>query len=619
MIAMGINIHEGLIEEVRNRSDIVETVSKYVALKKAGSNYKGLCPFHHEKTPSFIVSEEKQLYHCFGCGQGGDVINFVMKMENLDFIDAVTALGEKAGIRIEETSSKEEKKEFENRNLIFEINREAALYFYNNLIGKDNPGLRYLKERKVELNTIKKFGLGYAENRWEALNSHLLKKGYRQEQILSAGLVLKRSQKDGCYDRFRNRIIFPIINTTGKVIGFGGRALEDEQQPKYLNSPETSVFSKGKNLYGLNIAKKLLGKEKRVIVVEGYMDVISLSQRGIVNAVASLGTALTKEQATLLKRYADEVYVAYDGDSAGQTATLRGLEVLGEVGCDVRVVTFTQGKDPDEIITKKGKKTFLDELERALSLIDYKISLVKKEHDLTTIEGRIKFTKAISAVLKQLKSPVEVDAYVKKISVEVQISEEAIKTEIYGNNRYNQPAKMHKPIVSGEKHRSRFERHTNKYNIESLQPTEKLGYLEAERGILKLMLADKQHFDHVKTMLKTYHFTDPVHEKIAEMIHKAYESMNRIDIDLIMNQLDIDEIAILHNIKKVVISEDNTQKALIDFVNQIAKFDLMKRKKDIETELKVMEKKENKSQMEIARIRELCIQLEKILKELKHL
>ncbi|AOT68505.1 DNA primase [Geosporobacter ferrireducens] len=615
---MGINLHEGLIEEIRNRSDIVEAVSKYVNLKKAGSNYKGLCPFHHEKTPSFIVSEEKQLYHCFGCGEGGDIINFIMKMENLDFIDAVTTLGEKAGIRIEEASSKEEKKEFENRNRIYEMNREAALFFYSNLIKKENKGLEYLKERKVDLSTIKKFGLGYAENQWEALNNYLLKKGYTQEMILSAGLVLKRNQKDGCYDRFRNRIIFPIINTTGKVIGFGGRALGDEQ-PKYLNSPETSVFNKGRNLYGLNTAKKVLGKEKRMIVVEGYMDVISLSQRGISNVVASLGTALTKEQAALLKRYTDEVYIAYDGDSAGQAAALRGLEVLGEAGCDVKVVIFTQGKDPDEIITKKGKKVFLDELEGALSLIDYKITLVKKENDLTTIEGRIKFVKAIAEIIKQLKSPVEVDAYIKKISIEAQISEDAIKTEIYGNNRYNQPVKMHKPIVSGEKHRSKFERHTNKYNIESIQPTEKLGYLEAERGILKLMLMNKQYFNNVVSTFPELNFTDPVHKKIAKLVARAYEDMDVIDMDSLMNQLDINEITILHNIKKVIIPEDNTQKALIDFMNQIQKFDLMKRKKDIETELKEMEKKENKSQMEIARIRELCIQLEKILKELKHL
>lgn len=618
MINMGINLHEGLIEEIRNRSDIVEAVSKYVNLKKAGSNYKGLCPFHHEKTPSFIVSEEKQLYHCFGCGEGGDIINFIMKMENLDFIDAVTTLGEKAGIRIEEASSKEEKKEFENRNRIYEMNREAALFFYSNLIKKENKGLEYLKERKVDLSTIKKFGLGYAENQWEALNNYLLKKGYTQEMILSAGLVLKRNQKDGCYDRFRNRIIFPIINTTGKVIGFGGRALGDEQ-PKYLNSPETSVFNKGRNLYGLNTAKKVLGKEKRMIVVEGYMDVISLSQRGISNVVASLGTALTKEQAALLKRYTDEVYIAYDGDSAGQAAALRGLEVLGEAGCDVKVVIFTQGKDPDEIITKKGKKVFLDELEGALSLIDYKITLVKKENDLTTIEGRIKFVKAIAEIIKQLKSPVEVDAYIKKISIEAQISEDAIKTEIYGNNRYNQPVKMHKPIVSGEKHRSKFERHTNKYNIESIQPTEKLGYLEAERGILKLMLMNKQYFNNVVSTFPELNFTDPVHKKIAKLVARAYEDMDVIDMDSLMNQLDINEITILHNIKKVIIPEDNTQKALIDFMNQIQKFDLMKRKKDIETELKEMEKKENKSQMEIARIRELCIQLEKILKELKHL
>ncbi|MEW9122907.1 MAG: DNA primase, partial [Thermotaleaceae bacterium] len=535
---MGINLQEDIIEEIRNRNDIVETISRYVSLKKTGSNYKGLCPFHHEKTPSFIVSEEKQLYHCFGCGVGGNVINFIMKMENLDFIDAVTVLGEKVGIRVDEVSSKENKDKIVEKNRIYEMNREAALFFHNNLIQKENIGLEYLKLRKIDFKTIKRFGLGFAEDKWENLNHYLLQKGYSQDQIYKTGLVLKKKQSEGYYDRFRNRIIFPIINSTGKVIGFGGRALGDGQ-PKYLNSPETDVFSKGKNLYGLNTARKNLDKGNSLIIVEGYMDVISLNQYGINNVVASLGTALTKEQGMLLKRYTDEIHIAYDGDGAGQEATLRGLDVLGELGCKVKVVTFTLGKDPDEIIQSKGKEAFLSELNKALPLIDYKIMLVRKENNLTTLEGRVRFVKAIAEILKQIKSPVEVDAYVKKISQEAQISEDAIKTEIYGNNRYNQSIKTHKPIVDGEKHRSRFERHTNKYSIQSVQPIEKLGYMEAERGLLKLMLIDKSYFDKLKMIFNYQSFIDPIHQKIGKYIYESYEMRNSIDMDYIINHLEI--------------------------------------------------------------------------------
>lgn len=621
MIKMSIHLNEDIIEEIRSRNEIVDVISRYIQLNKSGRNHKGLCPFHHEKTPSFMVSEEKQLYHCFGCGEAGNVINFVMKVENLDFLDTVTLMGQWVGIHVEEISStKQEKEEISRKNKIYEINREAALFYYRNLSKEKNLGFAYFKKRGLQDNTIKKFGLGYAEDQWEALNTHLLKKGYDQELIFQAGLVLERKSKDGYYDRFRNRVIFPIINTTGNVLGFGGRSLDDSL-PKYLNSPETLVFNKGNNLFGLNLAKKEVGKDKRIIVVEGYMDVISLHQHDVKNVVASLGTALTKNQGELLKRYSDEIIIAYDSDAAGQKATLRGLDVLGELGCKVRVVRLTEAKDPDDFIKHKGKEAFLKEIEKALPLIDYKILLAKMDNNISTTDGKIKFVKAVAALLKQVKSPVEVDAYIKKVAMESQISEEAIKREIFGNNVYNQLNPIQKPIQNRDKYRSKSDRYTNKYNVQSVQPVQpaqKQGYLEAERSLLKLMIQNKETFSKIKIAIGHEDFTDSINRKIAKVVYDLYNIQEQnVDMNMLLNHLDIEEIKTLGDIHQIFISEEYLEKALIDFINTIHNHRLREERRLIETELSQLGKKENKTQEEIVRIRELCTNLEKISKELQ--
>ncbi|QXM05714.1 DNA primase [Crassaminicella indica] len=616
---MGIVFDEGLIDEIKSQNDIIDVVSKYVQLKKAGQNYKGLCPFHNEKTPSFIVSAEKQFYHCFGCGESGDVISFIMKLENLDFIDALRLLGEWVGINIDEIStSKKEKEEIYRKNNIYQINREAAFYYYKNLVKEANKGLNYLFERGLSIKTIKKFGLGYAKDAWEALNNYLLSKGYDQESIFKAGLVLERKKRNGYYDRFRNRVMFPIINTTGKVIGFGGRVI-DNNEPKYLNSPETIAFNKGNNLFGLNLAKNEVIKMKQIIVVEGYMDVIGLYERGIKNVVASLGTALTKNQANLLKRYADEVIIAYDADTAGQAATLRGLDILREVGCRVRVVRLSEGKDPDEFVRKKGKEAFLKEVENALSLIDYKIVLSKEENDLTNPEGKVKFVKSLTQILKQLKSPVEIDAYIKKIAQESQISPEAIKAEIYGNNRYNNKASEKKDILHINKYRSKHDRYTNKYSIQPLKPIQKIGYIEAERSLLKLIITNKDCFQKVKDQLSYEDFLDEINADIAKLVYELYENNESIDLEYMINQLSIEAVSILHKIKHSIVPNENIDKALEDYIKTIHKHKMIQRKIHIEEELKKLERIGNKSKDQIVRIRELCIDYEKLLKELKNL
>lgn len=360
-------ISEDVIQRVKELNNIVDVVSETVRLKRAGRYYTGLCPFHHEKTPSFTVTPDKQIYKCFGCGEAGNVISFVMKTKNLSFLDAVQMLADRVNIDIKYKDNFNPA--IEKNEKLYKINVESARYFFSNL-KKNKVAMNYLISRDITVKTINKFGLGYAVDSWDGLLKFLRSKGYSELDMLSAGLIIK-SKKGSYYDRFRNRIIFPVFNYKGKVIGFGGRVL-DNSKPKYLNSPETNVFKKGTNLYGLNFAIKN-NTNRTFIIVEGYMDCISLHQHGISSTVASLGTALTANQAKLLKRYADKVIIAYDSDLAGEKATLRGLHILKEEGFDVRVLTIPEGKDPDEFIKIHSKEEFIQLMETSAGLIDYRI------------------------------------------------------------------------------------------------------------------------------------------------------------------------------------------------------------------------------------------------------
>eukprot|EP00831_Metopus_contortus_P025097 TRINITY_DN21722_c0_g1_i4.p1 TRINITY_DN21722_c0_g1~~TRINITY_DN21722_c0_g1_i4.p1 ORF type:complete len:470 (-),score=70.89 TRINITY_DN21722_c0_g1_i4:51-1460(-) len=351
-----LQIPQELIEKIKEQSDIVEIISEEVRLEKRGRNYIGLCPFHNDKNPSFTVSQDKQIYKCFSCGEAGNVLTFVMKYKKLNFLEAIKYLADKANIPLD-VGSKENSIVSVKKQLIYKINVEAARYFFMNL-QKINHMKDYFFNRGIKEETIKRFGLGYSLDNWNNLLKFLKSKGYKDDIILQSGLVIKSEKKGNLYDRFRNRVMFPVFNVKGDVIGFGGRVLDDSK-PKYLNSPETVVFKKGINLYGLNFAVKNNLKEDYIIIVEGYMDLIALHQAGITNVVASLGTALTINQARLLKRYVNKVIISYDADIAGQTATLRGLEILRNAGFDVKVLTVPEGKDPDEFVRNNGKEAFL--------------------------------------------------------------------------------------------------------------------------------------------------------------------------------------------------------------------------------------------------------------------
>ena len=415
------------IEELKSQINIVDVIGRVVPLKRTGANYKGVCPFHNEKTPSFVVSEQKQIFTCFGCGATGDVIEFTKRYYNLDFTEAAEKLAKEYGIEVKLGSGGARNQE---REKYYDINKEAARFFYRAFTESRNPGYVYMKKRGIEDPILKKFGIGYADDSWDSLYHYFKNKGVEEKLLLELGLI---SEKDGkYYDKFRNRVIFPIINTGGKIIGFGGRAIGDAE-PKYLNSPENIVFQKKNNLYALNITKQDIGKEGNAILVEGYMDAISLYQHGVKNVGASLGTALTENQARLLKRYTKNVVLSYDADTAGRNAALRGIDVLGGEDIKVKVLHVTDGKDPDEFIKKNGREAFKKLVDEALPMTDYKLNAAKNGLDLKTDDGKLDYMKQASDILRKL-SPVEADIYIKKLAGELKIAEGAIKMEISGNN-----------------------------------------------------------------------------------------------------------------------------------------------------------------------------------------
>ena len=407
------------IDELKMQVNIVDVVGRVVELKKSGANYKGLCPFHSEKTPSFMVNEEKQIFNCFGCGEKGDVIKFVESYNKIPFMEAVDSLCDEYGIRKPERSSSQPKIDYDH---YYDINAKAARFFYNSLGSKNNRGLAYFKKRGLSKDTITKWGLGYAPASGTALVEYLRSEKVSDADMLKLGLA--NEGKNGLYDKYRDRCIFPIFNRQGKVIGFGGRAIEDIK-PKYINSSESEIFLKKNNLFGLNFTKKSISDEDRVIVVEGYMDVISLYQAGITNVVASLGTALTDNQAKLVTRYTKNVVLSYDSDGAGIKAALRGIEVMSAAGAKTKVLSVIDGKDPDDYVKAHGKEGFNKLVDNAVPATQFRLDLARKgfkfENDLEVLE----YIERVLPILKSI-GPVEQDLYIKRLSNEFGVSEHAI-------------------------------------------------------------------------------------------------------------------------------------------------------------------------------------------------
>ena len=498
-----------VIDEVVSRSDIVYIISGYIKLKKNGSSYVGLCPFHNEKSPSFSVSPGKQLYHCFGCGVGGNVITFVMEYENYTFLEAVKYLADKAGMQLPETSySEEEKKNRDLKAKLLEINKIAATYYYHQLKAENGKiGLSYLQKRGLSDTTINRFGLGYAGQTGNALYQYLKSKGYDDALLKETGLF---TYERGIHDKFWNRVMFPIMDINNKVIGFGGRVMGDAK-PKYLNSPETKLFDKSRNLYGLNAAR--ISRKSNMIICEGYMDVISLHQAGFTQAVASLGTALTPGQAALMKRYTDNVLITYDSDAAGVKAALRAIPILKEAGLTTKVINMQPYKDPDEFIKALGAEAFQERIDKAENSFMYEIGVLEKEYDRTDPAESTKFEREAAAKLVTFREKLERENYMRAVCdrfhIELQGMRELVaslgsKEGILRRNDY--------PAASGQQR--------------AAAPKKKKedGVRQAEKILLTWMIEDAGIFEKVKEYISPQDFVNPLFKDVADKLYAQYES-----------------------------------------------------------------------------------------------
>ena len=588
-----MQISEEILEKIKSQNDIVDVISERVRLRKAGRNFTGLCPFHNEKTPSFSVSQEKQIYKCFGCGEAGNVISFVMKDKNLPFVEAVKYLANRANIPLEMHNG-EKSKSAKKKDLLYRVNVEAAKFFFSNLMNNQNAK-EYFLNRGIKEETIKKFGLGFANDSWNSLMFYLRKKGINDVLLEEAGLISVNKEKGRKYDRFRNRVMFPVFDYQGKVIGFGGRVLDDSK-PKYLNSPETLVFQKGTNLYGLNFALKHNMSERYFVIVEGYMDLISLHQYGITNVVASLGTALTINQARLLKRYADKVIISYDADMAGQMATLRGLEILRTAGFDVRVLNIPQGKDPDEYVRSNGKEAFLKLINSAEPLIDYRMRKAEEGIDFKNSQSLILYAKRIMEVISDL-DPMEKDVYIKKASENTGIKEQTLYDILKSKMKDNRENDF----------RNNKEEDRSKLYVEP-------GFLKAERAILKIMLENKEYLQYIEERISENDFILLEHKEIFTVIMLAKgENINNIDSFIESKLNNTKSIGELVKIREEnIFFADDVKVQINDFINEIHSYKLKQRIDQLKKEQKELE-----NQGKIEESIKLAIELASLTKKLK--
>ncbi len=494
---------EEIIEEVRMRNDIVDVISGYVKLQKKGSNYFGLCPFHSEKSPSFSVSSTKQMYYCFGCGAGGNVITFVMEYENFTFSEAVKMLADRAGIDLPEVEySKEERAKADKRAVLLEINKLAANYFYYQLHQPQGKiGYDYFKRRELKDDTIRRFGLGFANKTSSDLYQYLKSKGYKDEILKDTGLVTFDPR--GTYDKFWNRVMFPIMDVNNRVIGFGGRVMGDGE-PKYLNSPETMIFDKSRNLYGMNYART--SREKYILACEGYMDVIAMHQAGFTNAVASLGTAFTQQHAMLLKRYTDLVILTYDSDGAGIRAALRAIPILKEAGISTKVLSLKPYKDPDEFIKHMGADAFRERIAQAKNSFLFEVDVLKQEYDLRDPEQKTKFYNALARKLLEFPEALERDNYTQAVAKEHYIPYEDLRRLVnrLGNQIGSTPAKYTGSGTDSREKRKKTERDD--------------GMKKSQRLLLTWLIERPNLYEKIKDVISADDFREPLYHQVAEMV-----------------------------------------------------------------------------------------------------
>ncbi len=559
-----------ILEEVRVQNDIVDVISEYLPLKQKGTSYFGLCPFHNEKTPSFSVSSERQFYYCFGCGAAGNVYTFIMQMENDTFPEAVKRLADRVHITLPQPQYTQQAKEQElQRQRLFDLHKKAGRFFYEKLHEPVGEQARaYLQKRQMNDNIQKKFGIGYAPKGQQELYQYLQKQGFSQQELQKSGLIIERKEEKGYFDRFRNRLMFPILDIQGRVIGFGGRILS-QGEPKYLNSPETLLFNKSKNLYGLNFAKNT--RKREIILVEGYMDMISLYQAGFRNVAASLGTAFNQEHSKVLKKYADSVILLYDSDDAGTMAAQRAIPILTQNGFYVKVLQVPNGKDPDEFIKQSGAKAFSRLLANAQHYITFQIQCLKKQYDLTQPQQKVEFTTKTANILSKLDNDIERNVYTNEISNMTGISQQAIENEIVKiikkeNEMFTQNAQQ--------------KRKTQYYQNNKDLITKSSGTFAAQRDILFLCASNIQVFNKIKTILSAEDFTEEIYKKVYEKIDLLHQKSAVVFPAELVNYFELpEEQKIVTEIFAVALQYKSTkeiEKALTEEVKTLKRTSLDK-------------------------------------------
>lgn len=493
-----------LIEEVRSANDIVNVISDYVRLQKKGSTHVGLCPFHNEKTPSFSVSRNKQIYHCFGCGAGGNVITFLMQYENYTFQEALQTLAQRAGITLpKQEMSGRARREADKRARILEVNKTAAKYFYAQLrMEQGQNGMHYFERRGLDPETLKKFGLGYANKFSDDLYKYLRQQGYEDELLKDSGLVTI-DEKRGGRDKFWNRVMFPIMDVNNRVIGFGGRVM-GEGEPKYLNSPETMIFDKSRNLYGLNLARK--SRKHFMLLCEGYMDVIALHRAGFDNAVASLGTSFTQGHANLLKRYTKEVYCTFDSDGAGIKAALRAIPILKEAGISARIVRMKPYKDPDEFIKAEGADAYQERIDEAQNSFMFEIEVLEQEHDLKDPESKTAFFNTVARKILSFEEELERNNYIEAVAGKYQIGFENLRKLVAHQGTRAGLTRESRPLKSGVSEKKKKED----------------GMKQSQKLMLTWLIEEPELFEKIDACLEPEDFTEELYQKAAKILFSQY-------------------------------------------------------------------------------------------------
>lgn len=586
-----IRYSDEIIEEVRQNNDIVDIISQYVHLTRKGRNYFGLCPFHSEKSPSFSVSPDRQIFHCFGCGVGGNVYTFLMKIEGITFKEALEQLAERANIQLPKLENNADTAREELKAKVYKVNEFTAEFYHQNLYKPTSKiGQEYVKKRKMNKETLEAYRIGFS-GKFDELYKALKAQGFGEKEILESGLVNKND--NGTYiDRYRNRLMFPICDVRGKVIAFGGRILDDSKikdpkfpQPKYINSPENVVYSKGRHLFGLNVAKK--DSAKKLLIVEGYMDVISLHQRGVTNVVGALGTALTEQQGWLLRKSTEQVILGFDADGAGQTAIARSMEILQKMGCDMRVLQIEGAKDPDEYIVKFGEGRFRLAMDNAISLVEFKVKNLKKDLNLENTGDKIKFLNEIAKILSKVENTMEREIYIEKIAQGYNISKEAIYAEvnklIYNNTKEDKVLQSReiKPVRENIKNTTEID--------EDLK--------RRENTIIAILLdSNANMFAKIKEQIKPEDFKDSVNRKIAEQLYKELEK-EACNINRLIDSFDEETQNHITMVMATDYEIDNLEKAVDDILQKYEKEKLDNRKQEILKQLEIEEDVDKKKEL----------------------